>query len=97
MRRAGVLCAGLAAAVLTGCSPPSPLRAAQVCEERAAAAQGPTGGVTIGANSRTGGFASARIGVTSDYLRGRDPLEVYDSCVYDLTGQPPVRPPRLRQ
>lgn len=73
-----------------------PLRAAEICEERARAAQGPTGSITFGANSRSGASASTQIGVTGDFLSGRDPLEIYESCVISRTGQPPVRPPVLR-
>jgi hypothetical protein len=87
---AGVL--GLAAA----CGPITPERAADRCEERARAAQGPTVGLTLGANSNSGPFASGNIGITSDAIRGRDPLEVYESCVFGLTGEAPVRPVRLR-
>jgi hypothetical protein len=84
--------------LLAGCAlpPVDPLRAAAACEERARAAQGPTGNVTIGANSQTGGFASAGIGITGDFLQGRDPQQVYENCVISRTGQPPVRPPVLR-
>ena len=76
--------------------PISPERAADICEERARAAQGPTGSVTIGANSNDGPFAGAEIGLTADYLAGRDPVEVYRECVYSRTGAAPIRPPRLR-
>lgn len=92
-----VIVAGLAIA-LTACTPAPPTReeAAQRCEERARAAQGPQVGVTIGANSNTGGFGRASIGVSSDFLQGRDPIGVYESCVFDLTGEAPIRPARLR-
>lgn len=87
-----------AVAVLAACTPPpmAPERAADRCEAQARAAQGPTGRVTIGANSQTGGFFGGEIGVTSDFLAGRDPMAVYEQCVYRLTGQAPIRPPRLR-
>lgn len=75
--------------------PVDPEEAAQECEERARAAQAPTGTVTAGVNSQTGGFAGFEIGVTSDFLRGADPLEVYSDCVWNLTGQSPIRPPEL--
>ena len=83
---------------LAGCAatPPTPEEAAQICEKRAQAAQAPTGGVTVGVNSETGVSTGIRIGLSGDLLRGRDPLEVYESCVIDLTGQPPIRPARLR-
>ncbi len=84
------------ALLLVGCGPVSPERAAQICEDRARQAQAPFGNVTIGTNSRTGGFASAELGVSLDYLRGADPMVVYERCVVDLTGQGPIRPPALR-
>lgn len=70
----------------------SPERAADLCEERARAATGPTGEVGIGINNRGKTSSSIEIGVTSDYLRGRDPYVVYDECVRARTGQGPIRP-----
>lgn len=81
---------------LAACGPVSPERAADRCEERARAAQGPTVGLTLGANSNSGPFASGSIGITSDAIRGRDPLQLYDECVFRLTGEMPIRPVRLR-
>ena len=91
----------LAPLVLLGLSacdlpPVTPERAADICEERARAAQSPTGGVTVGANSETGAFSRFEIGISSDLLAGRDPLEVYEECVFDRTGEAPIRPPVLR-
>lgn len=77
-------------------APVTPERAAEICAERARAAQGPTGRVTVGANSNSGGFAGAQIGLSSDYLAGRDPVEVYENCVFDRTGAAPIRPLVLR-
>ncbi|WP_019954625.1 hypothetical protein [Yoonia vestfoldensis] len=91
MRWAAVLLLGLAA-----CGPVSPERAAERCEERARAAQGPQIGLSLGANSKSGPVASGSIAITSDAIRGRDPLEVYESCVFGLTGEMPIRPVRLR-
>lgn len=81
------------AACQTG--PMDPLRAARLCEERARAAQGPTGEVAVGASSSDGPFAALGITLSSDYLRGRDPQEVYRTCVAERTGAEPVRPPAL--
>lgn len=83
---------------LMGCElpPVAPERAVAICEERARAAQGPTGGVTVGANSNSGAFSRIEIGVSSDLLAERDPLEVYEECVFDRTGEAPIRPPVLR-
>jgi hypothetical protein len=90
--------APFAVLLLAACEMPpmSPERAAALCEERARAAQGPTGRVTVGANSNTGPSAGLEIGISSDLLAGRDPLEVYEECVFDRTGAAPIRPPVLR-
>ncbi len=98
MRGARVLLAlATVGAFASACTPlpPNPERVAQICEERARDAMGPTGGVTIGVNSNTGGFASASIGVSSDYLTGRDPYEVYNQCYFERMGEAPIRQPRL--
>ncbi len=93
LKYAGII---LGVLVLAGCTPPTPEQAADRCEERARAAQAPDVGLTVGASTDGGPFASASIGVSADLLRGRDPLEVYETCVINLTGQPPIRPARLR-
>jgi hypothetical protein len=87
-----------AALLLAACEPVplDPERAARLCEERAQAAQGPTGSITLGANSDDGFFSGAEIGLSGDFLTGRDPQEVYRECVIARTGALPVRPPRLR-
>ncbi len=77
-------------------TPPTPEEAAQRCERRAQAAQAPSVGGTVGVSSDTGASVGLSIGVSADLLRGRDPLEVYETCVIDLTGEPPIRPARLR-
>jgi len=84
--------------VVAGCDLPplSPDRAAEICEERARAAQGPTGRVTVGSNSNSGPFGGVEIGVSSDFVAGRDPLEVYEQCIFDRTGAAPIRPLVLR-
>lgn len=67
-----------------------------MCEERARAATGPTGeiGIGIGSEGAQGGF---EIGVTSDYIRGRDPYILYEDCVREKTGQGPIRPLELER
>ena len=80
---------------LVSCGPVSPERAADMCEERARAATGPTGEVGIGITSDGDARGRFEIGITSDYIRGRDPYDVYDSCVRQKTGQGPIRPLEL--
>ena len=86
------------AMLLAACEqvPMDPEQAALACEQRARGAQGPTGSVVLGASSDDGPFLGTSIGITGDYLAGRDPVQVYDDCVIQKTGAPPIRPPRLR-
>lgn len=84
----------IGALFLTACGPVSPERAADMCEERARAATGPTGEIGIGVGSEGVG-SRIEIGVTSDYIRGRDPYIVYEECVRQKTGQGPIRPLEL--
>lgn len=86
----------LIAVALTACGKMTPERAAERCEERARAAAGPTGGVSLGVNSNSGGFANASIGVSADFLRGREPDAVYTDCMINLTGEVPTSRPALR-
>ncbi len=85
--------------VLVACTPVpvDPEVVALQCEDRARAAQGPTGSVTLGTNSSSGPFTDLRVGVTGDYLTGRDPNAVYAQCVERRTGSAPFRPPRLER
>ena len=85
----------VAAGLLAGCGPMTPERAADLCEARAQQAAGPTGRIEIGASNRSGPFVGGEIDITTDALLGRDPLAVYESCVFDRTGQAPIRPPSL--
>ncbi len=78
-------------ASLTACGPVSPELAAKQCTERARAATGPTGKIEIGGGNR-GFHTGVEIGITSDFILGRDPQLVYENCVFDKTGQGPIRP-----
>ena len=82
----------LALLMLAACGPVSPERVADQCEERARAATGPTGTIGVGVNSERGGVINGEISITSDFILGRDPFDVYDSCVRARTGQGPIRP-----
>ena len=82
----------LVVVVLMSCGPVSPELAAKQGEERARAATGPTGSFGIAVNNRGETRTGLSIGVTSDFLKGRDPYEVYDSCVRQKSGQGPIRP-----
>ena len=59
------------------------------CARLAAA---PRGTVGFGMSSNGSRAAGVSLSISSDYLQGRDPAAVYDSCVYQKSGQPPQRP-----
>lgn len=78
--------------LLSACGPMTVAEAERQCFERARLAQQPRGAVTVGASSDGRKSAELELHVSSDYLMGRDPSAVYESCVMAKTGQPPTRP-----
>jgi len=80
------------AVLLAACGPIPLAQAERQCFERARLAQQPRGelGLGVGSDGRT--TASLRLEVTSDFVTGRDPAAVYDSCVFQKSGQVPSRP-----
>ncbi|MEZ5724343.1 MAG: hypothetical protein R3E47_04530 [Paracoccaceae bacterium] len=96
MRPAAVLAAMIGPAALAGCAPMSLADAERVCLSDARAATGPEGmvGVGVGTGGRNGThtFGRFELSVSSDYIMGRDPAEVYANCVQRRSGQLPSRP-----
>ncbi|WP_240611113.1 hypothetical protein [Oceaniglobus ichthyenteri] len=76
---------------VSACGPISPEIAARQCEERARQAQGVHGKIEVGVGNR-GARSRVELGVTSDFIQGRDPYEVYETCVREKSGQGPIRP-----
>ena len=62
------------------------------CIEPAQLAQHPRGSVGITADSHGNVGTSISIGISADYLAGRDPDQVFASCVQNRSGQPPILP-----
>ena len=77
--------------LLVACGP-IPLRSAEaICFDRARLAAAPRGEVRIGvSNGKPAGGVS--VGVTSDYILGRDQSAVNDQCVLQKSGQMPSLP-----
>lgn len=82
--------------VLTACGPMTLAQAEHQCFERARLAKQPRGAVTVGASSDGRKAAGFELNVSSDFLLGKDPSAVYDSCVMSKAGQPPSRPLYMR-
>jgi hypothetical protein len=78
--------------VLAACGPIPVAQAEAECFERARLAAQPRGTIHVGVNSNGGTYLGGEIGVSTDYLQGRDPSQVYDQCVFQRSGQMPSRP-----
>ena len=76
----------------SACGPvPLPV-AEQQCIATARLAQRPRGSVGIGADSQGNIASNLSISISSDYIQGRDPDQVYASCVQSRSGLYPSRP-----
>lgn len=82
--------------LLTACGPMSLSEAERQCFERARLAQQPRGEIAVGASSDGRKAAGFELNVSSDYLLGKDPSAVYESCVMSKTGQAPSQPLYMR-
>ncbi len=82
----------LFAVVLAACGPMTVQQAERECYDRARLAAGPSGSVKIGATSDGKARGGASLTVSTDYLLGRDPNAIYETCVMSKSGQLPTRP-----
>lgn len=77
---------------LAACAPIPVEQAERACLASARDATGPRTemGVGVGSHGYRGGYL--QIGVSSDYIMGRDPAQVFQDCVIRRSGQLPERP-----
>ena len=82
-----------AGGLIAGCNnePVSVQRAMAQCMEPTRKASGPTGTFGIGADSGKGLSTTFSIELSTDYLAGRNPDEVFDECVVSRSGSAPDR------
>ena len=78
--------------VLAACGPMTVAQAERQCYERARLTEHPTGSVSVGVGSGGRTAAGLELNVSTDYLMGRDPGQIYDNCVVNKSGQMPSRP-----
>lgn len=73
------------------CAPIPVDRAERACLSSARSARGPDTemGVGVGSHGVRGGYL--QVGVSSDYIMGRDPSQVFQECVLRRSGQMPTR------
>ncbi len=77
--------------MLMACGPISLQEAERQCFERARLAQQPRGELAVGVDSNGNAGAGLELTVTSDFLMGKDPSAVYETCVMSKSGEPPSR------
>lgn len=84
----------LLAAAAASCGPTGPLpldQAERHCLREARAAAGPRGVAEARVGPGIGVFGVGVV-ISSDWIAGRDPDDVFDACVNRLAGEPPSRP-----
>lgn len=77
---------------LAACGPIPRAQAEKQCLHQARLAEHPRGSVGVGIGSDGKPHVVGDITITSDYLQGRDPSQVYDNCVFHRSGEMPSRP-----
>ena len=77
---------------LLSCGPVSQQQAERECLAQARLAQQPRGSVGVGIGSDGKVTPTFDVTISSDYIQGRDPSQVYDNCVVRRSGQMPSRP-----
>lgn len=82
----------LAGLLLAACGPITLAEAERQCFERARLAQQPRGELAVGMSSDGRTAAGLEVEISGDYLMGRDPAAVYETCVVAKAGEPPSRP-----
>lgn len=92
IRAVAAFCALTLSTLLPACAPIPLADAERMCISDARLAQHPRGTVAFGVGS--GGYAGAGVGleISSDYLLGHDPDQVYAACVRNRAGQLPSQP-----
>lgn len=78
--------------LLAACGPVSVRQAEQECLPKARLAQQPRGEVAVGVNSNGQVGSRVEVNVSSDFLLGRDPNQVFETCVIQRSGELPSQP-----
>jgi hypothetical protein len=78
--------------LLAACGPETLAQAERTCLHQARLAEQPRGVLELGVGTGGSRHAALDVEITSDFLFGRDPADVWQSCVVHRSGQLPTRP-----
>lgn len=78
--------------LLAACGPETVAQAERNCLQQARLAERPRGTLELGIGSGGRAHGMLDVEITSDFLMGRDPADVWQSCVVQRSGQLPTRP-----
>ncbi len=84
--------AGLVLVLLAACGPIPLAQAERECLQDARLAEQPRGYVFVDVGSDGKPAVSGEVGISTDFLAGRDPSQVYNACVKRKSGAFPSRP-----
>ena len=87
-----LLFAAIALMALAQCGPVPVDQAERMCIADAQMAQHPRGTFGIGLDPNGNTSTSLSVGISSDFLLGHDPDQVFSNCVYQRSGQAPTHP-----
>jgi len=91
MRIVSLLAPALAL-TLAACGPMSVQQAERECLNRAQLAEKPRGQIRVGGSSTGKATGGLSLEVSSDYILGRDPSAIFETCVMSKSGEAPTRP-----
>ena len=78
--------------LLAACGPETVAQAERACLQQARLAERPRGVLELGIGSGGRRHAALDVEISSDFVLGRDPADVWQSCVVQRSGQLPTRP-----
>ncbi|MCF8511149.1 MAG: hypothetical protein K9G43_06865 [Rhodobacteraceae bacterium] len=76
---------------LAACGPMPVDQAEKLCVEQANLASRPRGRIALGAGSGARPVGALDVTISSDFILGRDPAQVFETCVKARSGKFPIR------
>ena len=78
--------------LMAACGPMTVQQAERECLARAQLAEKPRGMVKVGGTSAGKAAGGISLQVSTDYILGKDPSAIFETCVMSKSGEAPTRP-----